>query len=248
MSQIVLGKVAFVDKGVYATASTYNTFDFVVTDDSCYLCVKDGNKNHPLTDTAWWKCIARGTQATEAAKTALAEANKAIEATRNAISAAGLANAKALEAGKQADLAGRASDEALAAAMISEGNAQIASMKAAEQSLMSQALLAPTRMELKYVKRITLGNAVAQKIAVSLFPAYVLPNVIFQQAFYSGDALYVDPRGNLTVRKTGTATIHVIPSHNTSLSQTIVIEVTAPVIRKAGSVMRFLSGSRIRKV
>ena len=49
MSQIVLGKVAFVDKGVYATASTYNTFDFVVTDDSCYLCVKDGNKNHPLT-------------------------------------------------------------------------------------------------------------------------------------------------------------------------------------------------------
>ena len=245
MSQIVLGKVAFVDKGVYATASTYNTFDFVVTDDSCYLCVKDGNKNHPLTDTAWWKCIARGTQATEAAKTALAEANKAIEATRNAISAAGLANAKALEAGKQADLAGRASDEALAAAveaeaMISEGNAQNAPM--------SQALLAPTRMELKYVKRITLGNAVAQKIAVSLFPAYVLPNVIFQQAFYSGDALYVDPRGNLTVRKTGTATIHVIPSHNTSLSQTIVIEVTAPVIRKAGSVMRFLSGSRIRKV
>lgn len=58
MSQIILGKVAFVDKGVYATASTYNTFDFVVTDDSCYLCVKDGNKNHPLTDTAWWKCIA----------------------------------------------------------------------------------------------------------------------------------------------------------------------------------------------
>ena len=50
MSQIVLGKVAFVDKGVYATASTYNTFDFVVTDDSCYLCVKDGNKNHPLVE------------------------------------------------------------------------------------------------------------------------------------------------------------------------------------------------------
>ena len=250
MSQIVLGKVAFVDKGVYATASTYNTFDFVVTDDSCYLCVKDGNKNHPLTDTAWWKCIARGTQATEAARTALAEA---LEATRNALSAAGLANANAREAKRQADLAGQASDDALAAAvdaeaMISEGKAQIASMRAAEQSLMSQALLAPTRMELGYVKRITLGNTVAQRIAVSLFPAYVLPNVIFQQAFYSGDALYVDPHGNLTVRKTGTATIHVIPAQNTSLAQTIVIEVTAPVIRKAGSVMRFLSGSRIRKV
>ncbi len=253
MTKIFLGKVAFTDAGAYASGTSYDRFDFITTDDSCYLSVKDENKGHALTDTAWWKCIARGTQATEAAKTALQEANKAIEATRNAISAAGLANINAQEAKKQAGLAGQASDDALAAAveaeaMISEGNAQIASMRAAEQSLMSQALLAPTRMELRYVKRVTLGNTVSQRIAVSLFPAYVLPNVIFQQAFYSGDALYVDPRGNLTVRKTGTATIHVIPSHNTSLAQTIVIEVTAPVIREAGSVMRLLSGSRIRKV
>jgi hypothetical protein len=253
MTKIFLGKVAFTDAGAYASGTSYDRFDFITTDDSCYLSVKDENKGHALTDTAWWKCIARGTQATEAAKTALQEANKAIEATRNAISAAGLANINAQEAKKQAGLAGQASDDALAAAveaeaMISEGNAQIASMRAAEQSLMSQALLAPTRMELRYVKRVTLGNTVSQRIAVSLFPAYVLPNVIFQQAFYSGDALYVDPRGNLTVRKTGTATIHVIPSHNTSLAQTIVIEVTASVIRKAGSVMRLLSGSRIRKV
>ncbi|MEO3210409.1 hypothetical protein [Parabacteroides distasonis] len=253
MTKIFLGKVAFTDAGAYASGTSYDRFDFITTDDSCYLSVKDENKGHALTDTAWWKCIARGTQATEAAKTALQEANKAIEATRNAISAAGLANINAQEAKKQAGLAGQASDDALAAAveaeaMISEGNAQIASMRAAEQSLMSQALLAPTSMELRYVKRVTLGNTVSQRIAVSLFPAYVLPNVIFQQAFYSGDALYVDPRGNLTVRKTGTATIHVIPSHNTSLAQTIVIEVTAPVIRKAGSVMRLLSGSRIRKV
>lgn len=253
MTKIFLGKVAFTDAGAYASGTSYDRFDFITTDDSCYLSVKDENKGHALTDTAWWKCIARGTQATEAAKTALQEANKAIEATRNAISAAGLANINAQEAKKQAGLAGQASDDALAAAveaeaMISEGNAQIALMRAAEQSLMSQALLAPTRMELRYVKRVTLGNTVSQRIAVSLFPAYVLPNVIFQQAFYSGDALYVDPRGNLTVRKTGTATIHVIPSHNTSLAQTIVIEVTAPVIRKAGSVMRLLSGSRIRKV
>ena len=253
MTKIFLGKVAFTDAGAYASGTSYDRFDFITTDDSCYLSVKDENKGHALTDTAWWKCIARGPQAAEAAKTALQEANKAIEATRNAISAAGLANINAQEAKKQAGLAGQASDDALAAAveaeaMISEGNAQIASMRAAEQSLMSQALLAPTRMELRYVKRVTLGNTVSQRIAVSLFPAYVLPNVIFQQAFYSGDALYVDPSGNLTVRKTGTATIHVIPSHNTSLAQTIVIEVTAPVIRKAGSVMRLLSGSRIRKV
>ena len=83
---------------------------------------------------------------------------------------------------------------------------------------------------------------------MSLFPAYVLPNVIFQQAFYSGDALYVDQHGNLTVRKTGTATIHVIPAQNTSLAQTIEIEVTAPVIPKAGSVMRFYPVAGYEKV
>lgn len=253
MTKILLGKVAFTDAGAYAAGTTFDRFDFITTDDSCYLSVKDNNVGHALTDTAWWKCIARGTQATEAAKTALQEANKAIEATKNAISAAGLANTKAIEAGKQAGIAEAAGEEARNATEVAEsvilaGKAQIASMKAAEQSLMSQALLAPTRMELKYVKRITLGNTVAQKIAVSLFPAYVLPNVIFQQAFYSGDAVYVDPRGNLTVRKTGTATIHVIPAQNTSLAQTIEITVTAPIIRKSGNVMRLLSGSRIRKV
>ena len=93
MTKILLGKVAFTDAGTYAAGTIYDRFDFIVTDDSCYLSVKEENKGHALTDTAWWKCIARGTQATEAAKTALAEANKAIEATRNAISAAGLANA-----------------------------------------------------------------------------------------------------------------------------------------------------------
>jgi len=84
MTKILLGKVAFTDAGTYAAGTTYDRFDFIVTDDSCYLSVKEENKGHALTDTAWWKCIARGTQATEAAKTALAEANKAIEATRYA--------------------------------------------------------------------------------------------------------------------------------------------------------------------
>ena len=50
---IRLGKVAFVDKGTYSSATTYNTFDFITTDDSCYLCIKDGNKGHALTETTW---------------------------------------------------------------------------------------------------------------------------------------------------------------------------------------------------
>ena len=76
-----LGKVAFVDKGVYSATTTYNTFDFVVTEDSCYLCVKDSNKGHDLTDTAWWKCLANGKPATEASKRALVVIVDAVEKT-----------------------------------------------------------------------------------------------------------------------------------------------------------------------
>ena len=91
---IRLGKVAFVDKGTYSAATTYNTFDFITTDDSCYLCIKDGNKGHALTETTWWKCIARGTTATAAAKKAEDAAKLANEKATAADSAAG----KAVEA------------------------------------------------------------------------------------------------------------------------------------------------------
>lgn len=250
---IDLGAVGFVDKGTYNEKVKYNFFNFIVTEDSCYLSLKNDNTGHPVTDTAWWRCLARGTQATEAAADAMRETNKAIEATRNAISAAGLANINASNAEKQAGIANESGEKARNAAaeaeeMMKEGRSQIASMKAAEQSLMSQALLAPTRMELTYLKRVTLGNTVAQKITANLFPAYVLPNVIYQQAFYSGDAVYVAPDGSLTIRKTGKAIIHVIPAQNTLLAKTIEIEVTNPVCRKTGTNIRLLSGGRIRKV
>ena len=252
-NRIPLGKVAFSDAGEYSASETYVRFDFVTTADSTYLSLKDDNKGHALTDKAWWICLANGRPATEAAGAANAAANAASAAATNATSAAALAQTKGNAAAEQAALASEATSEAEAAtaaaeAMIEAGLDQIASMKAAEQALMSQALFAPTRMELKYLSRITLGNPAAQRIEVRLYPAYVLPNVIFQQAFYSGDAAYIDPQGNLTIRKTGTATFHIIPAQNTRLAQTVEVEVTAPVLRKWGTGLRTLSGGKLRLV
>jgi len=87
-----------------------------------------------------------------------------------------------------------ATEEALLAAvdaeqMIVDGRQQIASMKAVESSLMSQALLAPSRMELTYNKVITRRNPVTQYIKARLYPAYVLQNVIFQQPV-NGNAIF----------------------------------------------------------
>ena len=83
MTKIPLGKVAFTDAGSYNAGKTYKRFDFVDTEDSSYLSLQDNNKGHAVTETAWWKCLARGTKATEAAK--------------KANDAAALANEKAME-------------------------------------------------------------------------------------------------------------------------------------------------------
>ena len=114
-----LGKVAFVDREAYSAATTYNTFDFAVTEDSCDRLIKDGFKGIALTDTTWWKCIARGTQATAAANNANNAANLANQkagaadsAAGNAISATNNANAKANEAEEKAGLADTAANNA----------------------------------------------------------------------------------------------------------------------------------------
>lgn len=247
-----LGQVAFVDKGTYATGTTYKRFNFVVTDDSCYLSLKDNNTGHPVTDTAWWKCIANGKPATEAAREALNKASEAARSSSNATSAAIRAESAATKAAQATTDAETATEEALLAAvdaeqMIVEGRRQITSMKAAESSLMSQALLAPSRMELTYNKVITRRNPVTQYIKARLFPAYVLQNVIYQQPVNGGDSVYVEPSGKLEVNKPGHTKIHVIPTHNTGIYQTVDIEVQEPAIRLTGDgAIRFNSDGSIR--
>lgn len=252
MTKIPLGKIAFTDKGTYSNTTTYGRFDFIVTEDSCYLSVKDGNVGHPVTDTAWWRCIANGKAATAAAKKALEESGRAAEEASNANSASVRAGSAASEAKKQADAALLAKNEAHSASdeareIIMEGKAQIASMKTAEQSLMSQALLAPSRMVLNYSKVITLRNPVLQKIIAELYPSYVLQNVIFQQPPNGGDSVYVEPSGELSINKVGKTKIHVIPAQNTKIYQTVEIEVQAPALRLTGDgALRFNSDGSLR--
>ena len=250
----ILGKVAFVDKGVYNTAVSYDTFNFVTTDDSCYLSIQDKNTCHPVTDSTWWKCIANGKPATEATKKALSAIADAVEKTT-------LANNAAVRAGSAAGLANQRAEEALAAKetvlsvldqvieMLARGDAQIDSMKAAELSLMSQALLAPNRMELKYTPVICTRNKVKQKLEALLFPSYVLQNVIFQQPPRLGGSVYVDPDGSLTLNKVGKTKIHVIPTHNTSLWQTAEITVRDPGLLKLGNgKLRLCQNGKLRLI
>lgn len=239
--KLILGKVAFVDKGTYSVATTYNTFDFVVTEDSCFLCVKDGNKGNALTDTTWWKCIARGTQATAAANNANNAANLATQkagaadsAAENAVSATNNANAKANEAEIKAGLADTAANNANAAT--GDARTVIARLEDLENTLVSKYKLVPTSMILTYPKKVTLRNTQSFKIQAELLPVNTGRNVLFL-----GDdrAITVSPDGSFMINQVGMSKIHVIPTENTALYQTIQINVEEPG-------MRFTSGRGIR--
>jgi hypothetical protein len=278
---IRLGKVAFVDKGTYSSATTYNTFDFITTDDSCYLCIKDGNKGHALTETTWWKCIARGTTATAAAKKAEDAAKlaneKATAAAKKAEDAAKLANEKATAAAKKAEDAAKLANEKATAADSAAGKAVeatnnanakaneahekaeeantakdnaneatgdarvvIARLEELEESLISKYKLIPTSMKLNYPKKVTYRNTQPFKVEVELLPVDTGRNVLFL-----GDdrAVSITPDGVFMINGVGMSKIHVIPTENTGIYQTIQIEVQEPGIRfTSGKGMR-LSGS-----
>lgn len=63
-----IARVAFMDRGVYSAETEYSKWDFVTTEDSTYLYIGETSATgKPVTDTAYWKCIADGKQATAAA-------------------------------------------------------------------------------------------------------------------------------------------------------------------------------------
>lgn len=236
-----LGKVAFVDKGAYSATTTYNTFDFVVTEDSCYLCIKNGNIGHALTDTSWWKCIARGTTATaaakkaeDAAKLANEKATAADNAAGKAVEATNNANAKANEAHEKAEEANIAKNNANEAT--GDARVVIARLEELEESLISKYKLIPTSMKLNYPKKVTYRNTQPFKVEVELLPVDTGRNVLFL-----GDdrAVSITPDGVFMINGVGMSRIHVVPTENTALYQTIQIIVEEPG-------MRFISGRGIR--
>ena len=81
-----IARVAFMDKGAYSAETEYSKWDFVTTEDSTYLYIGETSATgKPVTDTAYWKCIADGKQATVAA-------GLANNAATTANTAAGLAD------------------------------------------------------------------------------------------------------------------------------------------------------------
>lgn len=256
MTKIPLGKVAFTDAGSYNAGKTYKRFDFVDTEDSSYLSLQDNNKGHAVTETAWWKCLARGTKATEAAKKANDAAALANEKAVAADTAAGRVNAAitqvnaaitqantaATNAQQQASAAGEAAAEATES--VAEMNAALARLEELEQTITAKDRKQPTGMTLEFPKKITKGNKDILRVIATLSPAGTGNNVLFL-----GDdkAVSVAPDGFLTVNSVGISKIHVIPTENTSIYRTIDIEVVPQSVRLCTkSTLRLTANGKFR--
>lgn len=101
----------------------------------------------------------------------------------------------------------------------------------------------PLVMNVTPPHKITLGNPVAQYIKAELLPSFAVQNVLF---LGDGKAVDVEPDGAVTVLGLGKSRVHVIPTENTALHQTIEVEVVRPsMLAEAGGGVLMTAGDDI---
>lgn len=160
------------------------------------------------------QAVTNAKEATDAANTAAAAANTAKKNADTATAAAKTATTNAIKAKEDAD---EATEEAV---------------NATDNVLLTLGRLVPTGMTVESVTRLTVGNVKPNYIKAALSPASAMKNVIF---ISDNKAITVGTDGRITIVGTGKSTVHVIPTCNTALAKTLLIEVVAPALRKVNS-------------
>lgn len=98
----------------------------------------------------------------------------------------------------------------------------------------------PLVMNVTPPRKITLGNPVTQFVKAELLPSFAVQNVLF---LGDSKAVDVDPDGAVTVLGLGKSRVHVIPTENTALHQTVEIEVVKPSIINASAGSMLFAGN-----
>lgn len=164
---------------------------------------------------------------------AVNNANTATESAKTATAAAKDATALATKATDEAETATEdaiAATEYTEAATVDANKATEEAQKATQAILHAFSSLIPSGMTVNAPSRITFGNISPNlRIDAALAPEGTAKNII-----YIGDnkAVEVDTEGRLTVIGLGTSKIHVVPTLNTALARTVLIEVGRPTLRK----------------
>lgn len=241
---INLGQVAFVDKGIYSNTVTYKRFNFIVTDDSCYLSLKDDNTGHAVTDTTWWKCLAKGSQATEAAR-------KALEAMNNCNDVIIRAEAVIVKTGKAETNANAAASNANAVIEDSQAtllkttdalntmNGLLPELRSAIQTAVNAYNLVsqidgvdvfsslPATIVVETVTGAVIGSTPI--IKTKLFPLTANQSVVFQTAKGGG---FVNPSGVVSSpTAAGEMVVYAVSTQQSNVWKEIKIKFRSPVSR-----------------
>lgn len=172
--------------------------------------------------------------ANEATKEAQASTKAANEATEKATAAANNASDKAALAGSSAQQATAAAQAAKAAtdaaktATAETVQATQAANEATEETLAKIAVLVPSGLSVECLDRITIGNVMPVRIKAVLSPETAMKNLIY---ISDNRAVEVSTDGVLTPVSKGRSKVHVIPTMNTALARTLLIEVGEPRLR-----------------
>lgn len=129
---ILLGRVAYVNKGAYDSAATYNKKDVVTWKNSTYYCKQDGTTGQePNGETDYWGVMVDGQAAYDAAETAQGAAKTATTAANNANTQALAAEQAATRAHTASTKLNTALDKVTEAANNANGSAESAKTQAA---------------------------------------------------------------------------------------------------------------------
>ncbi len=188
---------------------------------------QNANAAASAANTAAGKATAAATSATSAASaanTAAGKANAAKQAADTATAAAntatGNANTATASAISAASAANAAAEEAIQATEAAE--------EATASTIAAVTKLIPTGLEVSAPGRITLGNTAENRVEATLSPSNTMPNIIF---ISDNNAVKIDQKGRIRVVGIGASEVQIIPTCNTALAKTIIINVTAATLR-----------------
>lgn len=166
--------------------------------------------------------------------TATAECKKATTETKTATEETSTATTKANEATLSANEAAETANTAAETALTAK-----------DVVIEMMGRLIPTGLKVSCLDRITISNVEPVYIKTELSPVTALKNIIF---ISDNRAAIVDADGKITPISEGKSRISIIPTCNTALAKTILVEVGRPLARlvNSKSSLRLSSGRLFR--
>ena len=166
--------------------------------------------------------------------TATAECKKATSDTQKATEATSTATTNANEATQAANDAAETANSAAETALIAK-----------DVVIEMMGRLIPTGLKVSCLERITISNVEPVYIKTELSPVTALKNIIF---ISDNRAALVSSDGKITPISEGKSVISIIPTCNTALAKTILVEVGRPLARlvNSKSSLRLSSGRLFR--